>query len=467
MTLRPLVVILGIALSACAGVRKGAPTDAAIQTPASWRTSSVQGSAPSETWWMAFGDTTLDNLVSEALSRSDDIALAATRVEQARAQFRFAQAKRLPAVGLSMAGGRERTVNPGFGVPEEQAAGEGVIEASFDLDLFGRLKASSQAARSALLASEYAHDTVRLSVATSVVSGYVTLLALDARLDIVKKTLEVRRNELHVEERRFSAGYSGQLELSQAQAELAATEQLIPATELAIARQENGLSILVGRLPAEVARGVSLEDLILPQIPAALPATVLRSRPDLAAAEAQLAATDHNLDAARAAFLPDIQLGITSGQARSTLIDPSPVGIWSIGGSILAPIFEAGRLDAQQDAATAQRDEAAFAYRKAALQAFREVEDELAAVTRDAEQDDALGRERDALEHALRFSTQRYRDGYSSYLDQLDAQRNLLSVQLALVQSRLDRLNAATSLFQALGGGWKADRAGGALVDNH
>jgi multidrug efflux system outer membrane protein len=466
MTIRPIIVVVVVMLSACAGVRKDAPPDAAIQAPAGWRTPSVKGSAPSVTWWTTFGDTTLDNLVSEALSRSDDVALAATRVEQARAQFRFAQAQRRPEVGLSVSGARERTLNPGFGIAEEQTAGEGVIEASFDLDLFGRLKAGSQAARSALLASEYARDTVRLSVATSVVTGYATLLALDARLDILKKTLEVRRNELRVEERRFSAGYSGRLELAQAQTELAATEQLIPATELAVTRQENGLSILVGRLPGDVARGASFENLTLPQIPATLPAAVLRSRPDLAAAEAQLAATDHNLDAARAAFLPDIKLGISGGQVRSSLIDPNPVGIWSLGASILAPIFEAGRLDAQQDAATAQRDEAAFAYRKAALQAFREVEDELAAVTRGAEQDDALSRERDALERALRLSTQRYREGYASYLDQLDAQRNLLSVQLALVQPRLDQLNAAASLFQALGGGWEPHRVEAAGADH-
>ena len=456
MIFRPLAIALGVAtLAGCAGVRKEAPSEAAIQAPAAWRTPGVQGSGISAAWWTVFGDAELDGLVAEALTHSDDIALAATRVEQARAQFRFAQAQRLPTVGAALAGDRERTVNPGFGVPEEQTAGEALIEASFDLDLFGRLKAGSQAARSALLASEYARDTVRLSVATSVVNGYLTLLALDARLDILKKTLEVRRNELHVEERRFSAGYSGQLELAQAQTELAATEQLIPLTELAISRQGNGLSILVGRLPGDIVRGLPFFRLSMPQVPVTLPATVLRSRPDLAAAEARLAATDHSLDAARAAFLPDIQLGITGGAVGSTLVDASPVRIWSIGGSILAPIFEAGRLEAQRDAATAQRDEAAFAYRKAVLQAFREVEDELAATTRLARQDDSLGRESVALEHALRFSTQRYREGYSSYLDQLDAQRNLLSVQLALVQSRLDRFNAATSLFQALGGGWK------------
>ena len=466
MTPRPLAVALIVALAGCAGVRQAVPPEAAIEAPSGWRAASAEESDVPATWWTAFEDKQLDSLVAEALARSDDIALAATRVEQARAQFRFAQSQRLPLVGLSAVGGRERTVNPGFGVPEEQTAGQGVIEASFDLDLFGRLRAGSRAARSALLANEYARDTVRLSVVTSVASGYFSLLALDARRDILNMTLDVRRNELKVEEQRFSAGYSSQLELAQAQAELAATEQSIPAVELAIARQENGLSILVGRLPGEISRG-AFDDLNLPQIPSALPATVLRGRPDLAAAEARLAATDHNLDAARAAFLPDIQLGITAGTLRSSLVDASPVGIWSIGGSILAPIFEAGRLRAQQDAATAQRDEAAFAYRKAALEAFGEVENELTAVTRYAEQEDALRGERDAVERALRLSTRRYREGYASYLDQLDAQRNLLSAQLALVQARLDRLNAAASLCQALGGGWRPDRAGGTLAEGH
>jgi multidrug efflux system outer membrane protein len=465
MTIRPLVVALGIALIGCAGVRKDAPSEAGIQAPVSWRTATASGAALPSDWWTAFGDETLNRFVEEALARSDDVALAAKRVEEARAQFHSARAQRLPTVSLSVVGARDREVNPGFGVAEEQTAGEGVVEAGFDVDLFGRLKAGSDAARSSLLASEYARDTVRLGVATSVVNGYLTLLALDARLEILKQTLDVRKNEVRVEEKRFGAGYSNRLELSQAQTELAGTEQLIPAVELVIAREENGLSILAGRAPGDIARGLRFDEVKLPAIPAALPATVLRSRPDLAAAEARLAATDHNLDAARAAFLPDIKLGIDAGQVRSTLIDSSPVGIWSIGGSILAPIFESGRLEAQQDAAVAQRDQAAFAYRKAALQAFREIEDDLAALARDAEQDEALGREHEAVELAFRISTQRYREGYSSHLDQLDAQRNLLAVDLALVQSRLDRLNAAASLFQALGGGWKPEPAQGSTAE--
>ena len=461
MTRQPLLVIaVTLALTGCAGVRKDAPAEAAVQTPASWRESAVAaGPALPNDWWAAFGDPVLNALVEEGLAHSDDIAAAAMRVEQARAQFHLAQAQRLPNVRLTVEGGRDRDVNPGFGFPEQQTAHQELVEASFDTDLFGRLRASSAAARSALLASEDARDAIRLSVAASVASGYLTLLALDARLSVVEETLAVRRDELHVERRRFDAGYSSQLELTQAEAEVAATEELIPSTKLAIAREENGLSELVGRSPGAIARGVEFESLKLPDVPVALPSTLLRARPDLAAAEAKLAASDHSLDAARAAFLPNIELGATFGSTGSTLVDVSPVTIWSIGASILAPLFDAGRLDAQQDAATALRDEAAFAYRKAVLQAFREVEDALTTVSHLAEEDAALSRERDVLTHTLSIATKRYREGYSSHLDQLDAQRNLLSVRLSLVQSRLSRLDATVKLCEALGGGWTPEGA--------
>ena len=455
MKRRHFIVFLSASLTACAGVRKSAPTEAAVQAPPGWRAPTPIDTMSLQTdWWRSFDDATLNALVEEALSHSDDIALAASRVEEARAAFRYSHAQQLPNVRAALEGGRDRDVNPGFGIPEEQSAFEGLIEASFDLDLFGRLKAGSEAARSALLATQDAQSTVRLSVITSLVSGYFALVALDARLAIVRKTLDVRRSELRVEQRRFDVGYSNALDLARAQAEVASTEQLIPSLELATTKTENGLSILLGRNPGAVARGRTFDSLPLPVIPLSLPSTVLRSRPDIAAAEARPAAADHSLDSARAAFLPDIQLGITGGFVGSTLVDSSPVKIWSIGSSILAPIFDAGRLQAQQDAATAQRDEAAFAYRKTALQAFREVEDDLVSVVKAREQFEALSREHDVLARTLKLATQRYREGYAAYLDQLDAQRNLLSSELSLVQSRLDRFNATVSLIQALGGGW-------------
>ena len=468
MKRRRFILAIAASLASCAGERKAAPPDAAVQAPAAWRAPISSTAVPLQAdWWRSFDDTALNSLVEEALSHSDDIALAAVRVQEARAQFRYAQAQRMPDVRLAAEGGRDRDVNPGFGIAEEQSAGEVLLEASFDVDLFGRLKAGSQAARSALLATLDAQYTVRLGVAASVANGYFTLLALDNRLTIVRETVKVRRDELRVEQRRYDTGYSNALDLTRAQAELAATEQLVPTLELGIAKTENGLSILLGRSPGPITRGSAFDKLPLPDAPVGLPSTLLRSRPDIAAAEARLAATDHALDASRAAFLPDIQLGISAGYVGSTLVDTSPVKIWSLGTSILAPLFDAGRLQSQQDSANAQRDEAAFAYRKTVLQAFREVEDDMTAVARSREQYEALARQRDILARSLTLATRRYREGYANYLDQLDAQRNLLTSELSLVQSRLDRFNAAVSLIQALGGGWLPDTVARSSGEKH
>jgi multidrug efflux system outer membrane protein len=442
-------------LAACAGARRDPPSLATVIAPADWRGSGV-ASDSHLVGWSAFGDPVLTRLVEVALANNVDIALAAARIAEARAQFRGARAQQLLSVGAVVDAGRQRDVNPGFGIAEEQGASEGAMQATFDLDLFGKLSNASKAARAALLASEAAHDNVRLAVASGTAGAYVTLRALDARLEVLRNTLEARRAELEIARRLTVAGYSSQLELAQAQAEFDATEQLIPQTELSISRQEDGLSILIGDSPRSIERGTSFDALVVPTVPVSLPAALLRRRPDINEAEQQLVAADRELDSARAAFMPDVELAASGGLVSSTLINASPVAVWSLGGSILAPLFESGRLQAQQDSAVARRDQAAFQYRKTALAAFHEIEDDLATVERDDEQERSLSREQVDLAHALTLATNRYRAGYSPYLTQLDAQRNLLSVQLALVQSRADRLNAAISLLQATGGGWHA-----------
>jgi outer membrane protein, multidrug efflux system len=194
--------------------------------------------------------------------------------------------------------------------------------------------------------------------------------------------------------------------------------------------------------------------LIALTVPVSIPSALLRRRPDIAQAEQELGAADHALDAARDAFMPDIQLSAAGGFVGSTLVAGSPLAVWAFGGSILAPLFSAGRLEAQQDVATARRDQAAFAYRKVALTAFKEVEDAMAAVQRDGEQEKALESERQSLAGALVLATERYRSGYSPYLDQLDADRGLLAARLALVQVRTNRFIALVTLYQSLGGGW-------------
>jgi multidrug efflux system outer membrane protein len=468
---RPFAALSLALLAACAGPRPESPPEAAVTPPSGWRTAPTTPAAEvSVTWWEAFDDPVLTGVVETALANNVEIALAVERVAEARGQFHLARARTLPDVVGTAGGGRDKDINPGFGVPEYQNTYGGEISISYDLDLFGRLAAASDAARATLLSTEAAHDNVRLAVAATAASGYITLRALDARLAVLRATLATRAGSLKVIRRRVEAGYSSQLDLAQAEADYQAAAELIPVSELAIARQEDGLSVLLGANPLAIERGVELDQLALPTVPAAMPSALLRRRPDIMAAEERVIAADHSLDSARAAFMPDVQLSASRGLVGSSLLAVSnPQWIFAIGGSILAPILDSGRLQAQQETVAAQRDQAAFAYRRAALIAFQEVEDGLASVQRLKEEEGTLEAQRDVLSRTLKLATNRYRAGYSPYLDQLDAERQLLSVELALVRSRADRLNALVGLYQALGGGWQepdaAERLGTALQD--
>jgi multidrug efflux system outer membrane protein len=263
--MRSCHVIAGccVVLAACAGPRVSAPREADVVAPLAWRGAAESGNIAAE-WWRTFADPALDRVVATALANNVDIALATARIAEARAQFHLARAQRLANVGLSAEGGRERNVNPGFGVPEEQTAGDAVVQAAFDVDLFGRLANASRAARAALLATTAARDNVRLAIAASAASGYITLRTLDMRLEILRDTLTERDAELKIARRRATAGYSTQLDLAQAQAAYDDTEQLIPATQLAVARQEHGLSTLLGDTSQRIDRGGNIDALVAP-----------------------------------------------------------------------------------------------------------------------------------------------------------------------------------------------------------
>ena len=441
-----------LALAACIGPRPSTPPAAAVAPPPAWRTTLGPGGPVRADWWAAFDDPALTALVARALANNVDLATAAARVDEARAQFRLAQAQRTPQIGGTVPGTGGQTLSP-FGTPSDAAGAQPAVTISYDLDLFGRLRQASRAAQAQLLASEGARDTVRLGVASAVASGYVTLRALDRRLEVARETLAARSEALRIARRRAESGYTSNLELRQAEGEYHATEQLVPAAQLAISRQEQALSLLLGDVPQPIPRGLPLERLGAPAIPDGLPADLLRRRPDLFQAEQTLVAADCSLDSARAAMLPNVALTGSAGVALSTALT-SPVGVFTAGASILSPIFDGGRLGAQADAATARRDQAAYGYRKAALTAFREVEDALAGVQRSGEQAVALAGQRDAAAAALNNARNRYRAGYSSYIEQLDAQRGLLSAELTLIQASADRLTAYVALYQAMGGGW-------------
>lgn len=341
-----------------------------------------------------------------------------------------------------------------FGQAGEATSAQPAVQAAYEVDLFGRIANQVSAARANWLASEAARDATELSVSAATSSGYVTLLALDARRGVIEDTITARRESLRIARSRAEVGYTSQLELRQAEAEYEAAALILPQVELAITRQENALRLLTGEVPGRVERGRSLAALTAPPIPEqGLPSELLRRRPDIGQAELILAASDATLSAARKQFLPSLRLSASAGAVINSALS-DPIAIWSLGGSVLAPLFQGGRLRAGVETAAARRDQAAFTYRRTALTAFREVEDALANVASLRRQRAIAEAQRAAIAEARRHASNRYRAGYSSYLEELDAQRALLQADLGLVQLRADQMTALVTLYQVLGGGW-------------
>jgi len=442
-------------LAGCMAPDTPPPAGAALVAPETWRSGLPGEGTVDAQWWRAFGDAAMTRLVEAAIANNTDIAIAVARVREARAQETLARAQLFPTLDANGTVTHGRSVNA-FGQAVEGTTAQPTVQAAYEVDLFGRIDDQVSAARSAWMASAAARDAARLSVAAATASGYVTLLALDARRAVVRDTIAARAESLRIARSRWQAGYTSQLELRQAEAEYEAAALILPQVELAITRQENALRLLTGEVPGPVERGGSLAALVAPPVPdQGLPSALLRRRPDIAQAELTLAASDATLSAARKQFLPSIRLTAAAGGVFNSAL-PDPITIWSVGGSVLAPLFQGGRLRAGVETAAARRDQAAFAYRKAALTAFREVDDALANVASLNRQRESAEAQRTAIADALRHASNRYRAGYSSYLEELDAQRALLSADLGLVQLRADQMNALVALYQALGGGWEA-----------
>jgi NodT family efflux transporter outer membrane factor (OMF) lipoprotein len=448
----PLIAVLtgALLLSACAPALQDAPQGASVAAPVAWRTDLGMTAPVEAQWWQAFGDPQLSALVEKARANNPDVQIAAARVEEARATERGSRGLLLPSLGLSVDGAARREVSP-FGQGLNSLAAQPAFRASYELDLFGKNAARVDAASANVAASEASEEAARLSVTAATATGYITLLALDARLVVLDETVAARQQALKFARDRAEVGYTSQLELRQAEAEYQAAVQLVPQLKAQIARQENALAVLTGELPGAIVRGGTLDALRQPAAPATLPSELLRRRPDIAAAEYRIAAADAQMRAARAQFMPSINLGASAGLAISDLL-ADPISLWSLGGSILAPIFQGGRLTAQLDGAAAQRDQAALAYRSAALNAFREVEDRMAVLANLTEQETSLRAQRVAVADALRHASNRYRAGYTAYIEQVDAQRALLGVDLSLIQTRADELTTLVGLYQAVGG---------------
>jgi len=450
MMRRAFALSSALALVACMPAERPAPASSAITTPPDWRDGGASAGTVDARWWQAFNDPILTGLVETALARNTDVLAATARIQEAEANIRLARSALLPT--LNGSGGGQRSRSLGAMGPAISTAFQPSLDASWQVDLFGRLSK----ARLQYRASQADRDATALAIAAQVAQAYVGLLAIDAQLKVSRETVTSRVEALRLAQDQARVGYISQYELTQAQSEYEAVEQAIPQLLLAVSAQENAIRTLTGDLPGPVPRAKSLALIVPPSVPLTLPSDLLTRRPDLASAALAVAAADASLASDRRAFLPQVALSASLGQLFVNALDYDPVTVWSIGGSILAPIFQGGRLTAQVDASTALRDQAAFAYRGTVLAAFQEVETSLTGVQRYEEQFRRVVNRRNILLRSVALATDRYRGGYAAYLEQLDAQRNLYSTELEAITVRQDQLNNIITLYSALGGGWSA-----------
>ena len=447
------LALAGMALSACATTAAPERPASPVPPPAAWRATppNPQGALTAD-WWTLLGDAQLNALVDKALARNADIALATARVDEARALSRAAHSALLPAVD-AVAGLQGARQLDAFGRSYESTAEQVGLRVAYEVDLWGRVRDLDAAGRAGLQASAAARDSVRLAVAATVARAYVSLLSLDAQLAVAKQTITAREAGLHVIARREGAGYSTKLERDQAQAELAGVRRQVPALELAIARLEASISALTGDPPGPVMRGGDLAGLLKTPIPVEAPASLLARRPDIAQAQDNLIAADASLAASRAQLLPQLRLSVSADRVFTDAL-PDPVALWNVGAGLAQPLFNGGRLKAQVQAADARKAQAAASYRGVVLNAFAETETALRAVDALQRQETEIAAQRAAVAEAARRAQDRYRAGYASYLEQIDAERGLLAADQAMIQAREARAVAAIDLARALGGGW-------------
>jgi multidrug efflux system outer membrane protein len=406
--------------------------------------------------------------VDEALTNSLDLQAAIARVESARAQVTLAQADLLPIVSWGAGAQRNRSTRvgtnplpPSFSplTTDYRLA----LNASYEVDLWGKFRTSTRAAQNDLLASEYARETVRTAVAAEVARAYFGLIAADAQLALLRDTLSLREQTVKLQTDRAQAGVIGEYDLAQAKAERDAVAADIATTQRAVSQFESALAALAGRSPREVfAPAVPREPsvaklLAVPSVPAGLPSAMLERRPDVRQLEKSIVAASLRIDRAHLDFLPSVTLtgalGTESGALRHLFTGPG--FIWSAAAGLVQPLLITRSLEANVDIAVARREELVASYKQTVQAAFKDAHDALAANETTRAALAAQTTRRDNLQRAYELSDLRYKSGYSPYLEVLDAQRQLLQAQTLQILAARDVRLALVDLAKALGGGWE------------
>jgi multidrug efflux system outer membrane protein len=420
-----------------------------------WTVAAPAEAQPRGEWWKAFGDPVLDDLVERAGRSNASVQVAAARLAQARAFVRSTDAERALQAGLGASARRAQGIIGGDAGPARNLFAAGA-DLSYEVDLFGRLSHASQAAVLDAQSREALLQSTRLLIQAEVAQTYLALRALDDERALVRSTLGAYRETLALTERRWRAGDVAELDVARAATEVAATESEALALDRRRAELENALAVLVGETPSGFGVGVAEWNTTLPLIPAGVPSTVLTRRPDVSAAQNTLLAAQSRVGVAKAAYFPNVTLTASGGYASTEISDLLQWSsrAWLIGAIASLPILDGGRRKAGIESARAEMDGAVARYREQVLVAFKDVEDQLAALRLLTEQSEAQARAVSSASRTTALSNSRYRAGYVSQLELLDAQRSELRNRREALQVRSARYQATVALVRALGGDW-------------
>jgi outer membrane protein, multidrug efflux system len=421
-------------------------------------------------WWKDFQDPVMESLITEALANNKNVKIAAANIDQAAGVLMQTRAPLFPQVNYSGSGTRQRVSEANVvslpnlipNVPNPWSTFDLLAGASWEIDMWGRIRRLSESARANMLASVEARRGVILSLVASVAGTYIQLRGLDDQLEISKRTLTAYAESVRLFELQFAHGQISQMTVEQARSQYETAAATIPQIESQIAQTENALSILLARNPGPIDRGKSIADLVPPPIPSGLPSQLLERRPDLAQAEQNLIAANAQIGAAKALYFPAISLTSALGTQSSQLSDlfTGPSRTWSYAGSFTGPIFTAGAIAGQVKQAEAMQQAALENYENAILSAFSDVENALVSRQKLSEQVKAQQALVRALKEYARLAWLQYNGGYTPYLTVLNAETQLFPSELQYSQGKTALLAAFVSIYKAMGGGWvnKADK---------
>ncbi len=454
------ILVVAIAIFGCAvGPDYKRPT---IDSPAAWRFEEKEARDTANTaWWEQFNDPVLNELIATALKENYDLRIAGARVEEYMGRYWVGRSGLFPQIGATGSGGRSRVsedtavpLSPAITNPSDFYSAS--VFGNWEIDFWGKWRRITEAARADLLSVQEARQAVIMSLVSAVAIGYINLRELDKQLDIAVRTAKSREDSYKLFKRRYEGGIVSELEFYQNKSEYERAAASIPPIQKAIAAQENGLNVLLGKNPGPVARGKDLDQLVLPAVPAGLPSELLARRPDIRQAEQALIAANARIGAAKAQYFPNISLTGMFGWS-STELDKLFMGsakVWSWSTNITAPIFTGGAITGQYKASQAVQKQALYSYQGAIQTAFREVEDSLSGQKRTREQLQFQASAVASLREYARIARLRYENGYTSYIEVLDSERSLFAAELDYAQVQGVLFATLVNLYKAMGGGW-------------